>query len=65
MHVGVERRDSDWLFSVSDNGIGIDSRYFERIFGIFKRLHGKQIPGTGIGPPSVVKLWSVTEAGSG
>jgi PAS domain S-box-containing protein len=36
-------------FAVSDNGIGIDPAYHAKIFGVFKRLHGKKIPGTGIG----------------
>jgi PAS domain S-box-containing protein len=50
IHVGVKKDEKKWVFSVSDNGIGIDPQYFERIFIIFQRLHNREdYPGTGIG----------------
>ena len=50
IHIGAQRADKEWLFSVCDNGIGIDPIYFDRIFAIFDRLHTNQeYPGTGIG----------------
>ncbi len=50
--VSVTCRDAgdEWEFAVRDNGIGIDPKHAERIFGVFKRLHTEQeYPGTGIG----------------
>lgn len=50
IHISALERGSMWCFSVADNGIGIDPRYKETIFGVFKRLHnGDQYSGTGIG----------------
>ena len=50
IHVTAQRMDDAWQFSVSDNGIGIEAQYRERIFGVFQRLHTRrEYPGTGIG----------------
>jgi light-regulated signal transduction histidine kinase (bacteriophytochrome) len=50
IRVSVDGNEKEWVFSVQDNGIGIDPQYTERIFIIFQRLHGQnQYPGTGIG----------------
>jgi signal transduction histidine kinase len=48
--VASRRVKTDWLFSVRDEGIGIDRAYADRIFGVFERLHGHdEYPGTGMG----------------
>ncbi len=47
--IRAQMEDHEWIFSVRDNGIGIHPQYQESIFGLFKRLHGREIPGTGMG----------------
>jgi len=50
INISAQEKANEWVFSVSDNGIGIDKRFRERIFTIFQRLHQREeYPGTGIG----------------
>jgi hypothetical protein len=50
IHIGAKRENDGWQFAVSDNGIGFEPEYADRIFLIFQRLHGRgDYPGTGIG----------------
>lgn len=73
IHISAEPRDGQWLISVSDNGMGFDSRYAETIFGVFKRLHGNRYSGTGIGlaiSRRIIerhggRIWATSEEGKG
>jgi light-regulated signal transduction histidine kinase (bacteriophytochrome) len=73
IHVSAEKVDEGWLIAVRDNGIGIDAQDTDRVFGMFKRLHGSNIPGSGIGLAVCRKvverqggrIWVDSEAGKG
>jgi light-regulated signal transduction histidine kinase (bacteriophytochrome) len=49
VHISSRRVDLDWQFSVQDNGVGIEPAFQRRLFGVFKRLHGREHPGNGLG----------------
>ncbi len=50
IHIGADRQNGNWRFSVQDNGIGIEPKYKDKVFLVFQRLHTRdEYPGTGIG----------------
>ena len=73
VHIAARDLGREWLFSVSDNGQGIPPQYQTQIFELFKRLHGQQYPGSGIGLATCKRLverydgriWVESEAGKG
>jgi PAS domain S-box-containing protein len=73
VHIAAREVGNEWLFSVSDNGQGIAPQYRMQIFDLFKRLHGQQYPGTGIGLATCKRLveryggriWVESEVGKG
>ncbi|WP_339924398.1 ATP-binding protein [uncultured Cyclobacterium sp.] len=74
IHFTMEERDNDYLFQINDNGIGIDSNYFDKIFILFQRLQNKETGhGTGMGLAIVKKvteilggkIWVASEVGKG
>ena len=73
IQISAERGGREWIVRVTDNGIGIEPAYRDEIFKPFKRLHGQEIPGSGIGLAACQKivagyrgrLWVESEPGHG
>lgn len=73
IRVSASRQDSQWLFAVKDNGIGIEPEWFERIFQAMQRRYGREISGSGIGLATCKKIvtraggriWVESQAGTG
>jgi len=73
IHVSARRAGADWTISVRDNGPGIDSSQHQRVFELFRRLHGREFPGIGLGlayAKSVIeslggKIWVESTPGEG
>jgi light-regulated signal transduction histidine kinase (bacteriophytochrome) len=73
VHISGAQKDTQWIFSVRDNGVGIDPKYAQDVFQPFKRLHGPEYQGSGIGLATCKKIvaayggriWVESEAGKG
>jgi light-regulated signal transduction histidine kinase (bacteriophytochrome) len=74
IHIFAQKKNREWKFAVTDNGIGIDPEYKKQIFEVFKRLHTREeYPGSGIGLSVTQKIinmhggniWVESELGKG
>ena len=73
IHLSARQVGNEWIIAVKDNGLGIEPRFYQHIFTVFKRLHGKEYPGTGIGLATCNRIaerhggriWVESEVGKG
>lgn len=73
VHVSARREEREWIVSVTDNGQGFEAQHAEQVFGFLKRLHGREIEGTGIGLALCRRIldrlggriWATAELGQG
>ncbi len=73
IHVCAQEAGGEWIFCIQDNGIGIDRANLGHVFAVFKRLHGREIPGSGIGLSicrAIIerhggRIWAESEPGAG
>jgi light-regulated signal transduction histidine kinase (bacteriophytochrome) len=56
IEISASRADEGWRFSITDNGIGIPAKYRDRLFIAFRRLHGPEMPGIGLGLATSKKI---------
>jgi signal transduction histidine kinase len=73
IHLSAKLEGDTWVFAVRDNGIGIEPQYRHSIFQVFHRLHGRDVPGTGVGlalaqkivETNAGRMWVESETGVG